>query len=62
MMGVGWLMVEVGVVRFLGQIRGIRLLLRKNRMENGSRADSNGSNPHSYGDSFSVSGFIIVSQ
>lgn len=62
MMGVGWLMVEGGVARFLGQIIGIRLLLRKNRIENGRRADSNGSNPHSYGDSFSVSGFTSVSQ
>lgn len=61
-MGVEWLMVGVGVVQFLGQIVGIRLLLRKNRIENGRRADSSGSNPHSYGDNFSLSGFIIVSQ
>lgn len=47
MIGVGWLMVEAGVVRFLSQIIGIGLLLRKNRIENGNRADSNGSNPHS---------------
>lgn len=49
-------------MRFLGQIGGIGLLLRKNRIENGSRADPRGSNPHSYGDSFSWSGFIWVSQ
>lgn len=61
-MGVGWLMVGVGVVRFLGRIVGIKLLLRKNRIENGRRADSNGSNPHSYGDNFSLSGFISVNQ
>lgn len=61
-MGVGWPMVGVIVVRFLGQIGGIRLLLRKNRIENGRRADSSGSKPHSYGDSFSLSGFISVSQ
>lgn len=61
-MGVGSLM-EVGVgVRFLGQIGGIGLLLRKKRIENGSRADPRGSNPHSYGDSFSESGFIWASQ
>ena len=44
--------------RFLGRIEGIGWLLRKNRIENGSRADPSGSNPHSYGDSFSVSGAI----
>ena len=33
--------------RFLGQIIGIKLLLRKNRTENGSRADPRGSKPHS---------------
>lgn len=44
--------------RFLGRIKGIGWLLRKNRIENGSRADPSGSNPHSYGDSFSVSGAI----
>lgn len=51
-----------GVERFLGQIGGIRWLLRKNRIENGSRAEPRGSNPHSYGDSFSVSGVIWASQ
>lgn len=35
---------------------------RKNRMENGRRAEPSGSNPHSYGDSFSESGFIWASQ
>lgn len=61
-MGVEWLK-EVGVGgRFLGRIRGIRLLLRKNRIENGSRADPRGSNPHSYGDSFSESGLVWASQ
>ena len=35
---------------------------RKNRIENGSRADPRGSKPHSYGDSFSGSGFIWASQ
>lgn len=48
--------------RFLGRIEGIGWLLRKNRIENGSRADPSGSNPHSYGDSFSVSGAIWASQ
>lgn len=48
--------------RFPGRIGGIRLLLRKNRTENGSRADPRGSKPHSYGDSFSESGFIWASQ
>lgn len=31
-------------------------------MENGSRADPRGSNPHSYGDSFSESGLVWVNQ
>lgn len=35
---------------------------RKKRIENGRRADPSGSNPHSYGDSFSGSGFIWASQ
>lgn len=48
--------------RFLGQIGGRGWLLRKNRIENGRRADPSGSNPHSYGDSFSESGFIWASQ
>lgn len=39
-----------------------RIATKKNRSENGSRADPSGSNPHSYGDSFSVSGFIWGSQ
>lgn len=39
-----------------------RIATRKNRIENGSRADPSGSNPHSYGDSFSESGFICASQ
>lgn len=51
---------EVG--QFLDQIGGIRWLLRKNRIENGSRAEPRGSNPHSYGDNFSVSGAIWASQ
>lgn len=55
-------MEEGGVGRFLGRIEGIRWLLRKNRIENGSRAEPRGSNPHSYGDSFSVSGAIWASQ
>lgn len=48
--------------RFLGRIGGRGWLLRKNRTENGRRADPSGSNPHSYGDSFSESGFIWASQ
>lgn len=36
-----------------------RIATRKNRMENGRRAEPNGSNPHSYGESFSVSGLDI---
>lgn len=39
-----------------------RIATRKNRMEKGSRAEPRGSNPHSYGDSFSESGFICGSQ
>lgn len=62
MIGVGWLMGVGGVGRFLSQIGGTGWLLRKNRIENGSRADPRGSNPHSYGDSFSVSGVIWASQ
>ena len=49
-------------MRFLDQIAGTGWLLRKNRIENGSRADPRGSKPHSYGDSFSESGFIWASQ
>ena len=52
---------EVGG-RFLGRIGGIGWLLRKNRIENGRRADPRGSNPHSYGESFSESGVIWASQ
>lgn len=39
-----------------------RIATRKNRIEKGSRADPRGSNPHSYGESFSESGFIWASQ
>lgn len=39
-----------------------RMATRKNRIENGSRADPKGSKPHSYGDSFSESGFVWASQ
>lgn len=39
-----------------------RIATRKNRSEKGSRADPSGSNPHSYGDSFSASGFICGNQ
>lgn len=39
-----------------------RMATRKNRSENGSRADPSGSKPHSYGESFSASGFICGSQ
>lgn len=54
---------EVVVVgRFLGQIGEIGWLLRKNRMENGSRAEPRGSKPHSYGESFSESGLVCASQ
>lgn len=35
---------------------------KKNRKEKGRRADPSGSNPHSYGESFSASGFIWGSQ
>lgn len=48
--------------RFLGRIGRTGWLLRKNRTENGNRADPSGSNPHSYGESFSESGFIWASQ
>lgn len=39
-----------------------RIAIKKNRSEKGSRADPRGSNPHSYGESFSASGFICGSQ
>lgn len=39
-----------------------RMATRKKRIEKGSRADPRGSNPHSYGDSFSESGVIWASQ
>lgn len=39
-----------------------RIATRKKRIENGSRADPRGSNPHSYGDNFSESGFVWASQ
>lgn len=39
-----------------------RMATRKNRRENGRRADPRGSNPHSYGESFSWSGVIKGSQ
>lgn len=35
-----------------------RIATRKKRREKGSRADPKGSNPHSYGESFSKSGVI----
>lgn len=38
------------------------MLLRKNRIEKGRRADPRGSKPHSYGDSFSESGLVWASQ
>ncbi len=38
------------------------MLLRKNRIENGRRADPRGSKPHSYGDSFSESGLACANQ
>lgn len=54
---------EAGVGgQFLSRKGGIRSLLRKNRIENGSRADPSGSKPHSYGDSFSESGLVWASQ
>lgn len=59
---VGWLMGEEVGGRFLGRRGGIGWLLRKNRIENGSRADPSGSKPHSYGDNFSESGFVWASQ
>lgn len=45
MIGVEWLMGGGGVGQFLGRIGGIGWLLRKNRIENGRRADPRGSNP-----------------
>lgn len=35
---------------------------RKKRKENGKRAEPSGSKPHSYGESFSASGFIWGNQ
>lgn len=39
-----------------------RMATKKNRMENGSRAEPRGSKPHSYGESFSEFGFVWASQ
>lgn len=39
-----------------------RMATKKNRIEKGSRAEPIGSKPHSYGESFSGSGFICGSQ
>lgn len=39
-----------------------RIATRKNRSENGRRAEPIGSKPHSYGESFSVSGVACGSQ
>lgn len=39
-----------------------KIATKKNRKENGSRAVPRGSNPHSYGESFSVSGVVCGSQ
>lgn len=39
-----------------------KIATKKNRRENGRRADPSGSNPHSYGDNFSWSGVIMGSQ
>ena len=39
-----------------------RIATRKNRIENGRRAVPSGSKPHSYGDSFSESGFVWAIQ
>lgn len=39
-----------------------RIATRKKRREKGRRADPSGSNPHSYGESFSWSGVICGSQ
>lgn len=62
MIVVGLPMAEGVGGRFLGRTGGIGWLLRKNRIENGRRADPRGSNPHSYGESFSESGVIWASQ
>lgn len=60
--GVGLPMARGEGVQFPGRRVRIGWLLRKNRIENGSRADPRGSKPHSYGDSFSESGFVWASQ
>lgn len=39
-----------------------RIATKKNRIEKGRRAEPSGSNPHSYGESFSGSGFIWASK
>lgn len=62
MIVVGWPMAGGVEGQFLGRKGGIGWLLRKNRIENGRRADPRGSNPHSYGESFSESGLIWASQ
>lgn len=67
------MMVRVGLENWMahgvGRRRAIsrsnrrkRIATRKNRIEYGRRAEPNGSKPHSYGDSFSVSGLINGSQ
>lgn len=39
-----------------------KIAIKKKRIEYGSRAEPSGSNPHSYGESFSVSGFKVGNQ
>lgn len=39
-----------------------KIAIKKNRRENGSRADPSGSKPHSYGESFSASGLTWGNQ
>lgn len=61
--------VSIGVWLFIAQGIGSKsaisrsnsknkMATRKNRSEKGRRAVPNGSNPHSYGDSFSMSGCV----
>lgn len=62
--GLGWFIAHgTGSSRAISRSNNRnRIATRKNRSEKGRRADPSGSNPHSYGDSFSVSGVLCGSQ
>lgn len=61
--GVIWAAHGVGKSRAISRSnRRKRMATRKNRIEKGRRAEPSGSNPHSYGESFSASGKLMGSQ